>query len=75
MSAIGRAVYRKEAFEKVTGAARYVSDFSSPGLHHVTLVTSPLPHARIRSIDVRAALAMPGVRAVLTGAESGLLCG
>jgi CO/xanthine dehydrogenase Mo-binding subunit len=75
LPAIGRAVYRKEAFEKVTGAARYVGDFSAPGLHHVALVASPLPHARVRSIDIRGALAQPGVRAVLTGNESAFLCG
>ncbi len=69
------AVYRKEAFEKVTGAARYVGDYETPGLHHAELITSPLPHARIRSVDVRAAVAVPGVRAILTGRESAILCG
>ncbi|WP_026553963.1 molybdopterin-dependent oxidoreductase [Arthrobacter sp. 35W] len=53
----------------VTGQARYTLDVPAeqlPGLLHMKLVRSPHPHARIRSIDAAAALALPGVRAVFT---------
>ena len=57
----------------VTGQARYALDVAAgdlPGLLHMKLVRSPHPHARIRSIDSSAALRVPGVRAVLTHADS-----
>ncbi|MFD6433791.1 molybdopterin-dependent oxidoreductase [Streptomyces venezuelae] len=50
----------------VTGTARYTFDVDVPGLLHMKLLRSPHPHARIVSIDTRAALRVPGVRAVLT---------
>jgi CO/xanthine dehydrogenase Mo-binding subunit len=53
----------------VTGRGRYVADVTPRGTLHVGLVTSPHPHARIVGIDVEQALALPGVVAVLTGAE------
>ncbi len=53
----------------VVGRGRYVADVKLPGLLHVALVASPHAAARIVSIDASAALAMPGVHAVLTGAE------
>jgi putative selenate reductase molybdopterin-binding subunit len=54
----------------VTGAARFTLDTDVPGLLHMRLVRSPHPHARVRSIDASAALAMPGVRLVLTPEDS-----
>jgi CO/xanthine dehydrogenase Mo-binding subunit len=60
---------RIEGREKVTGAARYAADITRPGMLHVAFVGSPYPHARIASVDTAAARAMPGVRAVLTGAD------
>ncbi len=51
---------------KVTGRARYAEDFRADGMLFAKLLLSPMPHARVRSIDMDAALAMPGVRAVLT---------
>ncbi|MGH3739988.1 MAG: xanthine dehydrogenase family protein molybdopterin-binding subunit [Micromonosporaceae bacterium] len=53
----------------VSGKGRYVADITPPGTLNVGLVTSPHPHARILDIDSAAALAVPGVVAVLTGAE------
>ncbi len=53
----------------VAGHGRYVADITPPGTVHVALVTSPYPHARIVEIDVQEALQVPGVIAVLTGAE------
>lgn len=65
--AVGKSVIRKEARDKVTGRAKYTNDFKQPGMLHAALVTSPYAHARIASIETSAALAAPGVRAVLTG--------
>jgi CO/xanthine dehydrogenase Mo-binding subunit len=54
---------------KVTGKARYAEDFRPDGMAFAKLLTSPIPHARIRNINVDAALAMPGVLGVLTADE------
>ena len=53
--------------ERVAGSAKYVSDMIDSGCALVGLVRSPLPHARIRSIDTRKAVAQPRVLGVLTG--------
>src|SRR5438045_1073691 len=63
--------YRVEGPLKVTGAARYTNDLSLPGMLRAKFLTSPHPHALIRSIDTAAARAVPGVHAVLTGADIG----
>ncbi len=60
---------RADYLEKVTGAATFASDVAVPEMLHGKILRSPLPHARIRAIDASAALAMPGVVAVLTGAD------
>src|SRR5438034_3101452 len=51
---------------KVTGRSKYAEDFRAEGMLFAKLLLSPFPHARILSIDTTAALAMPGVRAILT---------
>src|SRR5690348_3070892 len=51
---------------KVTGRARYAEDYRVDGMLFAKLLLSPMPHARARGIDTRAALAMPGVKAILT---------
>jgi 4-hydroxybenzoyl-CoA reductase subunit alpha len=58
-----------DGVEKVTGRAQYTADL--PARHALVgrILRSPLPHARIRGIDIRGALAVPGVRAVITGDE------
>lgn len=68
-SFIGVARARIDSEEKVRGATRYVADQRQPGLLHARIVPSVYAHARIRSIDASAALAMPGVVAVLTAAD------
>jgi CO/xanthine dehydrogenase Mo-binding subunit len=60
---------RTDYLEKVTGSAVFASDITLPGMLHGRILRSPVPHARIRAIDVSAALAMPGVVAVLTGRD------
>jgi xanthine dehydrogenase molybdenum-binding subunit len=54
---------------KVTGRARYSEDFRAPGMLFAKLLLSPYSHAKVRSIDTSAALAMPGVKAILLPEE------
>lgn len=60
---------RSDYLEKVTGEAAFASDVVVPGMLQGRVLRSTMPHARIRSIDASAALAMPGVVAVLTAAD------
>src|ERR1051325_7012827 len=66
---IGERVRRKETQRFVTGTGRFVDDLLPPGTLHASFARSPCAHARIKSVDVSAARAMPGVRAVFTGAD------
>jgi CO/xanthine dehydrogenase Mo-binding subunit len=66
---IGQRVPKLDAWDKVTGAARYGHDVSLPGMLHGKILRAPMPHARIKSIDVRKAEALPGVACVLTAAR------
>ena len=51
---------------KVTGRAKYAEDFRADGMLFTKLLLSPMPHARVLSIDKEGALALPGVKAILT---------
>jgi xanthine dehydrogenase molybdenum-binding subunit len=62
---IGRDYTPPDIHGKVTGRAKYAEDFRRDGMLFCRLLTSPMPHARVRSVDTSAALAMPGVVAVL----------
>jgi aerobic carbon-monoxide dehydrogenase large subunit len=64
---IGASVKRKEDAKFLTGRARFVDDIKLPGMLHMAVVRSPFAHARITGIDRSAALAVPGVQAVLGG--------
>lgn len=66
---VGAPIPRIDGRDKVTGAANYGADFDIPGTLWAKTLRSPFPHARIRSIDTSAAAALPGVHAVLTGAD------
>jgi aerobic carbon-monoxide dehydrogenase large subunit len=66
MGAMGTSVLRLEDAALLTGAGRFIDDVPAAGALHVAFLRSPEPHARIRSTDVSAARALPGVRAVLT---------
>src|SRR5512132_318083 len=66
----GKPVPRKEDARLVAGLGRYSDDFNLPGQAQAQFVRSPHAHARIRGIDAAAALAVPGVIAVLTGKEA-----
>jgi 2-furoyl-CoA dehydrogenase large subunit len=66
----GRALERREDAALLTGAGHFADDLGvRPGTLHAAFVRTPYAHARIRSVDVSAALALPGVRTVLTGAD------
>jgi carbon-monoxide dehydrogenase large subunit len=63
---IGKRIRRREDPRLITGTATYVDDIKMPGMHHAVVVRSPHAAANIRSIDIKAALAKPGVAAVFT---------
>ena len=69
MSTLGTDVPQVNARSKVLGRAQYAGDIQLAGMLHGKVLRSPYPHARIVSIDTSAALALPGVKAVLTGAD------
>src|SRR5215472_5001073 len=70
LAAIGEPVVRKEDAELITGQGRFSDDVNVAGQAYAVMVRSPHAHARIRGIDVVAAMAVPGVIAVLTGADA-----
>lgn len=67
---VGKSVPRIDAQDKVTGSATFADDLQfGPGLYYGRLVRSPHAHALIRRIDAGRALALPGVKAVVTGRD------
>src|ERR1700686_4665145 len=66
---IGKNYTTPDLLAKVTGKAKYAEDYRADGMLFCKLLLSPMPHAKVRSIDTRAALAMPGVKAILTADE------
>jgi len=70
---VGTSPVRPDGVPKVTGTARYGSDYKAPGMLVGKMLRSPHPHARILSIDTSRAEAYPGVHAVVTGADFPLL--
>ena len=67
---VGKSVPRLDGLEKATGRARFAADISLPGTLVGKALRSPHAHARIVSIDVSAAKALPGVYAVITGDDT-----
>lgn len=65
----GQSVRRLEDDALLAGAGRFTDDVSAAEQTHLFFVRSPYPHARILSVDMQAARAMPGVRQVVSGAE------
>jgi aerobic carbon-monoxide dehydrogenase large subunit len=65
----GTSIKRSEDPRILTGTGRYVDDIKLPGMLHAAFVRSPLAHAHVLSVDACAARALPGVVAVLTGAD------
>jgi carbon-monoxide dehydrogenase large subunit len=78
---IGASVRRKEDFRFLQGRGQYTDDINRPGQVHAHMLRSPHAHATINGIDISAAKAMPGVKAVFVGADmaadaiGGIPCG
>src|SRR5437773_2530094 len=77
---IGQNYTTPDLVAKVTGKARYAEDWKADGMLFTKLLLSPMPHARVTHLDVSAALALPGVKAILTaddlpGAQAGATLG
>ena len=68
-SVVGTRPIRHDGADKVTGRARYSADSFPAGYLHGKILRSPYAHARIKSIDTSKALAYPGVKSVMTGAD------
>jgi len=68
---VGSPIERIEDLRFLRGRGQYVDDLSAPGLLHAVVVRSPVAHGRIHRIDCTAALARPGVHAVITAAAIG----
>jgi len=66
---IGKRLAKKDAPDKATGRALYSDDITLPNMIYGKLLLSPLPHAKIKSIDTKRAKALYGVRAILTAAD------
>lgn len=75
ITGIGTTVIRKEAWDKVTGNAKYTDDEMTLGLMTAQIVTSTHAHANIKSIDISQAKSLQGVKAVITGDDFPVLCG
>jgi CO/xanthine dehydrogenase Mo-binding subunit len=63
---VGKNFIPPDVHGKVTGKAKYAEDFRAEGMVYCRLLLSPMPHARVRNIDAREALALPGVLGILT---------
>ncbi len=66
---IGQNYTTPDLVAKVTGQAKYAEDFRADGMLFCKLLLSPYPHARVKRIDASKALAMPGVKGILTADE------
>src|SRR4051795_1422562 len=63
---LGHNYTTPDLIAKVTGRAKYAEDYRTDGMSFCKLLLSPMPHCRVRRIDASAALAMPGVKGILT---------
>jgi len=66
---VGQSILRREDRRLLTGRGQFVADLKLPDTLHAVFIRSQVAHARIRSVDLSRAAAMPGVAYVLTGAE------
>src|SRR3989440_10779323 len=69
LAVVGKSLTKPDAFSKVSGQTRFADDLALPRMLYGRLLRSPNPHARILSLDVSRARALPGVFAVLTGED------
>src|SRR5216117_3875334 len=75
LKTLGHPTPRIDALERVTGKATYTNDRQLPGMLYARVLRSPHPHARIRRIDASKALALPGVKAVVSHENCTVLWG
>ncbi|MBI5481851.1 MAG: molybdopterin-dependent oxidoreductase [Deltaproteobacteria bacterium] len=68
-SVIGQPARKPDGLAKATGEALYTDDLALPGMLHAKTLRSTVPHARLKRVDVSRARALPGVLAVITGAD------
>ncbi len=66
MPVVGKSMPRKDALDKLRGAARYIDDYDLPGILYATTVRSPHAYGKLIGIDKSAAEKMPGVKGVIT---------
>ncbi|MBW2389831.1 MAG: xanthine dehydrogenase family protein molybdopterin-binding subunit, partial [Deltaproteobacteria bacterium] len=67
---IGKAVPRVEDPALITGEVEFIDNVSLPGMLHCAILRSPLAHAKIESVNIDEALALPGVIAIATGEDA-----
>jgi len=67
---LGKSIPRVDTLAKATGEAKYTADLVFPRMLHAKILRSPYAHAKIISIDTSKAEALPGVHAIVTGADS-----
>jgi xanthine dehydrogenase YagR molybdenum-binding subunit len=72
---VGQPLPRVDAYDRVSGTAIYPLDLTLPGMLHAAIVRCPYAHARVRTIAVAKAAAMPGVHAIITGDSPGARLG
>src|SRR5262245_17285165 len=77
---VGQNYTTPDLVAKVTGAAKYAEDYRVEGMLFAKILSSPMPHAKVTRLDTSKALAMPGVKAILTaddmpGAAAGATLG
>jgi putative selenate reductase molybdopterin-binding subunit len=75
LKTVGHATHRIDGVERTTGKATYTGDVMLPGMLYARVLRSPHPHARIRRIDASKALALPGVKAVISHENCTVLWG
>ena len=68
-SLLGQNYTTADLVAKVTGRAKYAEDFRAEGMLFCKMLPSPRPHCRVRAVDASAALAMPGVKAILRASD------
>lgn len=66
---VGKGLPRKDAPEKATGEAKFAGDFQLPGMLYGKVLTSPIPHGKIKSINTEKAKRLAGVKAVITAKD------
>lgn len=69
--AVGKGVVRVDACDKAAGRAKFNSDYITPGILHCKMLISQYAHAKIKSIDIKDALKVPGVQGIITGESAG----